>query len=569
MRNVTDAFTNDVVLSPAQVRNWLPSLLTPAGGPAVDFLPAFLHEATHHWCFSSPVDTAVTLLGMRGRIEALLALEATAPAERARWEAQAAEDLVRADTALEIYRPLAEGLATFAEFDVNPSRRNQALAPPLRWAVQFLGGEEEIFGRRNQKTWVELLAVRLGEEMRRRKESLLAQPLSCQDGGGYLAGYLTVKMLWGSTAVGKGFWTADRLLRAAYRWFYEDEDLVRMLLDPGLHAPESVSAIFQYMAGRILGSFQDGTRLAREDMGSAGDAAARSSDDFLPRYAALWQQAFAGLPIDLARPEPLSNLLAKIFSLMLQSRDLMLIGDLPCTANVRGARVRMLDGDVELTTLPAAEPDEDRDVPATLRIHLGTRGGQRVTSAERSEDSHLLGWSSDPEWSARPAEPFWPRDAKIDSGYLLWASLFGKRVPAVGAALINSRQQEFSQLRELTRLGGYHSQTMAMLDDIYRQTALLRVPDGQADGVWSRMRDTGFYGLFDRDADAVRTLAFVGLYSSSGLIANDKDFWPADLTPAEAFAALRPYADRFGVFRVDNNQDHKNPPYIDHVTCSV
>lgn len=110
MRHFTDAFTNQAILSPEQVCQWLPELVRADGKPPADFMPAFLHEATHHRCFSSPVHTVVTLLGMRSRVEAFLALEASTPARRAHWEARSAEDLLRAETVTDVYRPLAEDL---------------------------------------------------------------------------------------------------------------------------------------------------------------------------------------------------------------------------------------------------------------------------------------------------------------------------------------------------------------------------------------------------------------------------------------------------------------------------
>jgi len=51
-----------------------------------------------------------------------------------------------------------------------------------------------------------------------------------------------------------------------------------------------------------------------------------------------------------------------------------------------------------------------------------------------------------------------------------------------------------------------------------------------------------------RPADAVRLLALAGLYSDSGLDDDDETFRAAGTTSEAVLAALRPYAERYGVF---------------------
>ncbi|RLK58711.1 hypothetical protein CLV68_3186 [Actinokineospora cianjurensis] len=50
MRDFTEAPANHVVLSIER----LPRLLDDDNVPPIEFLPPFLHESTHHWCFSPP-----------------------------------------------------------------------------------------------------------------------------------------------------------------------------------------------------------------------------------------------------------------------------------------------------------------------------------------------------------------------------------------------------------------------------------------------------------------------------------------------------------------------------------
>jgi hypothetical protein len=567
MRSITDALTNQVVFSTPQVRDWLPELLRSEGKLPADFAPAFLHEATHHWCFSAPVQTVVTVLAMRGRAEALLAIEAATPGERAHWERRAAEDLIRADTALELYRPLAEGLATFTEFDVFPARFNRLLPAPLEWAVRFYGEGAKTERNRRPLTLAQLGQIRLGDDVRRRKESLLAQPLSCQDGGGYLAGYMTVKNLWrGSRRDGP--WTADRFLQAAYRWFYEDEELVSLLLDTSMRAPESVTAIYRRMAGRVVDGIGHGEWLASEypdHVQGTADGAAESASGL----AARWHAAFAGLPIDLTEP-PASGaaMFAGMASLGMQSRDLMLIGTMPCTADVRAGQARIRDGDRDLTTLTTGDASDRDGVPVTLSVYFATRGGQRVITAAGT-GSALICWSTEPEWPSYPLERFWSRKTAIvpRNQSALSALVQGMRAYQIADRVISARSKELGALREPAQVDGYRRQTLAMVDDLYRECALCDVSPKQSGAVWSRMRGDGFYGLLDRDADKVRLLALAGLYSSSGVLDDEGTFRKMDMTPAEALATLRPYAKRYGVFSIS---DHITRPFeIPRVSCSI
>ncbi|GHI10310.1 hypothetical protein AQI88_38950 [Streptomyces cellostaticus] len=568
MRHFTDAFTNQAVLSPEQVCQWLPELVRADGKPPADFMPAFLHEATHHWCFSSPVYTLVTLLGMRSRVEAFLALEASTPAQRAHWEARSVEDLLRAETVTDVYRPLAEGLAAFAEFDLLPAPWNRLLPAPLRWAVKFYGA----------RTVVDVAQVRLGDEVRRRKESLLAQPLSCQDSDGYLAGYLTVKMLqnrWSLDHPEPGLWTSDQFLEIAYHRFYEDEDLIALLLDPGQRAPASMNTLVAYLAQRIQGSFMGiAARLADEQrarMGAVRTAgpirytAPVVSEDVGPGFAGLWQMVFADLPIDMSSAGLESGQLARHFSLILHSRDLMLIGELPCTVDIRDGRAHVFANGREVASLAMGKSPEGRCTPAILYLYLMTRGGQRVVAVAATEPDFSLFCSSDPPWSTGPV---WSSNPEIagNSEFALEGLVLGRLSHSLAQELISSRAAAFGQFPGLRRVGGYRRQTRGFLDPIYRLCGALDVPEDQLEPVWALMRDEGFYGLFDHDADLVQALATAGLVSSAGLVGNlEWVFERMGMTGDAAVASLRRFADRFGMFRIADGRDE--PP--GRLFCSV
>ena len=173
-------------------------------------MPTFLHESTHHWCFTSPVGSVIALIAMRGSVRAFGhrvhdGLRAGRVGARG-----CVEDVTRAQVVSMLLGPFAEGLATFAEFDLAPAMHSPVLPPPLRWATLFyardeLYGSTELGAKRGrsvrrrldafQRTMMDLAMVRHSDAWQRRKEALLVEPLSCTHSDGYLAGYLLVKNL--------------------------------------------------------------------------------------------------------------------------------------------------------------------------------------------------------------------------------------------------------------------------------------------------------------------------------------------------------------------------------------
>ncbi|MFI0723682.1 hypothetical protein [Streptomyces sp. NPDC021224] len=224
---------------------------------------------------------------------------------------------------------------------------------------------------------------------------------------------------------------------------------------------------------------------------------------------------------------PASGRLAVHFSLVLRSRDLMLIGQLPCDLDVRDGRAHVWADGREVADLPTGAPSADRRVASLLHVFLMPRGGQRVVGAAAGPDLGLL-CSSDP-----------PRAT-----------------------------EELNRFPGLRLVAGYRRQTQEILDRIYRVCGALDVPEEQYDPVWSLMREEGFYGLFGRDADLVQALAVAGLASSAGLRGvHDQVFEEIGTTGDAAVASLRRYADRFGMFRLVDRRDE--PPGHGPLFCSV
>lgn len=135
--NWTDLVTNVTSLEPqrftADFRAWLDWGTAPP-----DMLSLFLHEATHHSCFASPLGAALSGLALRARRSAVTLLESRSE----EVEELLFDDLVRFETALTLLRPLAEGwrrlpsLTQFPKYGAEPSATSCGGRPYSTWTQQ-------------------------------------------------------------------------------------------------------------------------------------------------------------------------------------------------------------------------------------------------------------------------------------------------------------------------------------------------------------------------------------------------------------------------------------------------
>ena len=253
--NWTDLVTNVTSLEPhrftADFRAWLDW-----GAAPPDMLSVFLHEATHHSCFASPLGSALSGLALRIRRNAIR-LAARSDDE---LEALLLDDLVRFETTLSALRPLAEGLAAFAEFDAIPKVWSRTTSNIMRWASILYMDPAQVAADMSSLP-VELAidmglsepiaCLRRNENTLNRKSSVLLRRFAAADG--YLVGYLTVKSLWRSvwyncSRIGN---ETDLFLMYLISFFYHDFEFVRVLLDPSTRERKASSAIINYIAGRF------------------------------------------------------------------------------------------------------------------------------------------------------------------------------------------------------------------------------------------------------------------------------------------------------------------------------
>ncbi|WP_370949611.1 hypothetical protein AB5J62_19245 [Amycolatopsis sp. cg5] len=249
-RSFINPVTNETVISSFQVAQHLEGLIQRHIAP--DCLPAFLHEATHHWCFMHTTGLAVSLLHQRALADA------AAYRGEHRFDERLARRLtgamMRYEAFMALQRPLAEGLALFAEFDLSSHGTLPRLCPVLARVADYFGpaviASFEPEEHRDAVTR-DLLDVILGSTRRRpdvvaRRTDVLVRPADPEDGG-YLPGYLLVKALW-SAGMGVDSRLGDPELFFAYfiAYFYTDLGTIAQLLDEedDLRAVDRLSEYF-------------------------------------------------------------------------------------------------------------------------------------------------------------------------------------------------------------------------------------------------------------------------------------------------------------------------------------
>src|SRR6266849_3795598 len=95
---------------------------------------SFIHEATHHWCFISPIGTALSFLYLS---VAKKALQWVSTGDEPTSH-EAFNDLCAFEIAVSWLRPLNEGLAQFAEYDLLLSDSAVGFSPPLLSTLNHL-----------------------------------------------------------------------------------------------------------------------------------------------------------------------------------------------------------------------------------------------------------------------------------------------------------------------------------------------------------------------------------------------------------------------------------------------
>ncbi|SDW51357.1 hypothetical protein SAMN05421504_101789 [Amycolatopsis xylanica] len=398
-RSFINPVTNETVISSFQVGKHLEGLIQRHIPP--DCLPAFLHEATHHWCFMHTTGLALSLLHQR----------ALSDAAAYRGERRFDEDLARRLTGammryeafIALQRPLAEGLALFAEFDLSSHGTLPKLCPVLSRVADYFGpGAVAAFEPEERRDTVtrNLLDLILGTTRRRpdvvaRRTDVLVRPAAPEDGG-YLPGYLLVKALW-SAGMGVDPRLGDPELFFAYfiAYFHTDLGTIAHLLDEDDDL-RSVDRLIEYFVARVV-RFGHADHRAHLDEFLAENKTHESFEDWARHGNVRWEVDEATAELGVRRlvslhDETLENAteedLVRNVALMFQ-RGVLSLGRHPVTitatdtnrfAVTSGETVVMTGtGTFDLPTGAAADGQAEISLDAysgCAAIALSTAGGQ-------------------------------------------------------------------------------------------------------------------------------------------------------------------------------------------------
>jgi len=244
-RSFVDPVSNLTVVSGFELDQHLSALLQRA--LPTELVPTFLHEATHHWCFSSPVGAALALLHLRATRAAL-----RGAAGEAVDDTQCIDDLLRFTATVELLRPLAEGLALLAEFDAVPGRASFS-SSPLDWLATYMYRFEKPPTPAVLDSAISnlLFNARLDVHCIERRESLLGGRVRGGEDS-YLLGYLAIKSLWMNCARQSELGQDPDVVLAFLRsYVYDDCALAWHLLNDERFFPASINVISDYVQRRL------------------------------------------------------------------------------------------------------------------------------------------------------------------------------------------------------------------------------------------------------------------------------------------------------------------------------
>jgi hypothetical protein len=367
-----------------------------------------------------------------------------------------------------------------------------------------------------------------------------------------LAGYLTVKNFWRRVlSINPKFEFADFYLLFVYEYFYEDSELTRLLLDKNLRAPESLAPITYHIRNRIFDrvdkavadEFCDRMMNVRSTAQKDGDLFYPSHAfdlDPLPRIRTMWEDVI-GKREKIANPLP--PLASSQFAIMAQAltdgRDLLHIGSLQMQAHVGDE-----DTELELPHGGSAFVQTDMRAPkgtflATANVCFATRGGRLVIYVMNTKKTLL-------------ALQAFPPAASHDEHIGIRRAVLGREAVDPWNLILMHQQQEINQLRELTRVEGYVSQTTDLLDGIYEPAALVTVPEELLEEAIIKSRHEGIYGLLDKRDDLIIALAIMrrgtAVWHNWNVL--DRELKAEGIDLATAVRDLQMYAEKYRLFEM-------------------
>jgi hypothetical protein len=501
----TDPFSNHTHLTNVDVTAHLEELVGVGTTPRHLLLP-LLHEAAHHWCFLSPVGNTVALLNMRVRRRALQVVD-----DQEAPKTPLLLDLVSSRVVTELLRPLAEGIALAMEFDA-VSRKTNFVSYPFVAAVRaFAPGSAEVdivlFSAHLNEA---LTAARIAPQGVDRRLNVYADRMD-EGGTGYLLGYLATRSMMYSLwrVLGRLVEEGDLCVGYMRAYFYQDWELVDLLLDRTRDEIEHANAIRQHIAERTWG-IRDVTASQIE---AFEDLASTDADMRDPRYvralgldpdrARRGQDRLETLGLELSQAldvstkhEDLADFLFVLESETAAARRTVFLGSADVVVSVKGGfadvstRDRVLLSDLTTGASDAVGPgeleiffeSEHSDRPRLLHV-TNSQGLVAFVSAQHD--------ANDPDPDDAPALP---RSA----------------LRQIGAVFDEIVEHAVSTSWVSIGLAHFMEATPSVCQGIYRDVALRYVPTDQMDDVAAVLGAGGIRALLGNNRDLAEALAIAG-----------------------------------------------------------
>jgi hypothetical protein len=219
--------SNSLVLSGIELESDLAQIFAKPGFFPYDRLFALIHESAHRYCFLMPVGNAISACFLESTRAHMVG-----DAKRSK------EAFARYKIVVHALRPIAEGIALYAEFDAFPGSSRAAISPVLTDALQLFSEALPEHLKREEHTCSDRLKTLLTvyrslDIFANRREAVIGQ--SCiDDADGYLAGYILVKnyrlhLLDRQTH--DSLFDTDFYFQLIANYFYADLALATLIMD--------------------------------------------------------------------------------------------------------------------------------------------------------------------------------------------------------------------------------------------------------------------------------------------------------------------------------------------------
>lgn len=357
----------------------------------------FVHEATHHWCFHSPVGLALAKLVFDAdRSFSLFEAEHPLIADaRGMWRVppaatletrQAAQRFLRHQWALRFLGPLLEGIALYAEFDACP-RSDVVWSPPLEWIATLSAARDQATGFADGRFGPflrDLLSsLRLADDCIDRKVRLLSAPHELATR--YAIGYSVVKK-WASRLMADGARDSDEALTLLRNYVFCDYDLAEALsTDTNDHFGGAGN--FFRLLGESLGQTPDSSFasrcLSREHFAGHRSGAVTSTPRWVDDLVRDIDSRVHALHVGTGTRSN-EDLCDTVNAYLLRSRDVMTLATTEVVVESSAAEATAVIAGCPVWSHPAGLTP-GTSMPGRLEVHFAPYRGELVVSLSAAE----------------------------------------------------------------------------------------------------------------------------------------------------------------------------------------